>query len=129
MADNVDITPGSGATVAADEIGGALYQRMKPCVGGDGEAVDVSRGNPMPVEITSVMVALLAAIERLNTPMWIDPVTARLRVSLDAISGSHTLATVSTLSSLANLGGTRTDTIVFDQMMNNYANTVRPRIT
>ena len=41
MADNVGYTPGSGATVAADEIGGILFQRVKPVVGADGTAVDV----------------------------------------------------------------------------------------
>jgi hypothetical protein len=40
MADNVDITPGTGATVAADLIGGALYQRAKIAVGADGVASD-----------------------------------------------------------------------------------------
>ena len=36
MADNVGYTPGSGATVAADDIGGALHQRIKFTLGGDG---------------------------------------------------------------------------------------------
>jgi hypothetical protein len=49
MADNVGYTPGSGATVAADDIGGVLYQRIKPTFGADGSAVDVSSANPMPV--------------------------------------------------------------------------------
>jgi hypothetical protein len=40
MADNVSITPGSGATVAADDIGGVLHQRVKVGVGADGTAVD-----------------------------------------------------------------------------------------
>lgn len=44
MADNVAITPGTGATVAADDIGGVLYQRVKPAIGADGTAVDVSAG-------------------------------------------------------------------------------------
>lgn len=40
MADNVDITPGAGATVAADLVGGALHQRVKLSVGADGSAAD-----------------------------------------------------------------------------------------
>jgi hypothetical protein len=36
VADNVGYTPGSGATVAADDIGGALHQRIKLTLGGDG---------------------------------------------------------------------------------------------
>lgn len=49
MADNVGYTPGTGATVAADEIGGVLHQRVKIGVGVDGTAVDVSSSNPMPI--------------------------------------------------------------------------------
>lgn len=40
MADNVDISPGSGATIAADDISGVLYQRVKVAVGADGTGVD-----------------------------------------------------------------------------------------
>jgi hypothetical protein len=49
MVDNVGYTPGTGATIAADDIGGVLHQRVKLGVGGDGVAVDVSSANPMPV--------------------------------------------------------------------------------
>ena len=49
MADNVGYTPGSGATVAADDIGGVLHQRVKIGIGEDGTAVDVSATNPMPI--------------------------------------------------------------------------------
>lgn len=40
MADNVAYTPGSGATIAADEIGGVLHQRVKLSLGADGSAAD-----------------------------------------------------------------------------------------
>jgi hypothetical protein len=49
MADNVGYTPGSGATVAADDIGGALYQRVKLTHGADGSATDASKAAPLPV--------------------------------------------------------------------------------
>lgn len=49
MADNVGYTPGTGATVAADEIGGVLHQRVKLGIGDDGVAVDVSATNPLPI--------------------------------------------------------------------------------
>jgi len=50
MADNIGYTPGVGATVAADDIGGVIYQRLKLVLGGDGvNAGDVAVGNPMPV--------------------------------------------------------------------------------
>jgi hypothetical protein len=50
--DNVGYTPGSGATIAADDVSGVLYQRVKIGVGVDGVATDVSATNPMPVSGT-----------------------------------------------------------------------------
>lgn len=49
MADNMDVTPGSGKSIAADEIASVLYQRIKPTFGVDGSATDVSSSNPLPV--------------------------------------------------------------------------------
>lgn len=49
MADNVGYTPGSGATVAADDVGGVLHQRVKLTLGADGVSNgDVSASNPIP---------------------------------------------------------------------------------
>jgi hypothetical protein len=39
MADDIDITPGTGATVATDDVGGKHYQKIKVAIGADG-AVD-----------------------------------------------------------------------------------------
>lgn len=49
MADNVAITPGAGATIAADDIAGVLWQRIKVGWGADGVAGDVTATNPLPV--------------------------------------------------------------------------------
>jgi hypothetical protein len=51
MADNVAITPGTGATVAADDIAGVLHQRVKISIGADGTAADwpVGSGNQSAV--------------------------------------------------------------------------------
>lgn len=50
MADNVGYTPGEGATIAADDVGGVLVQRVKLTFGGDGVADDVATGNGLPVD-------------------------------------------------------------------------------
>lgn len=42
MADNVDVTPGTGVTVAADDIGGVFFQRVKLAVGADGAGTDLN---------------------------------------------------------------------------------------
>jgi hypothetical protein len=120
MADNVGYTPGSGATVAADDIGGILHQRVKLSIGEDGSATDASRENPVPMEaigelieaIEAQRMALQALVRTIGQSM---PDTAgRLRVLVDSISASLTLATittvgtvttVSTLSNQTQIGG------------------------
>lgn len=50
MADNVAITPGTGDTVAADDIGTVKYQRVKITPGADVISEgDVSSTNPLPI--------------------------------------------------------------------------------
>jgi hypothetical protein len=51
MVDNVAITAGSGTTIAADDIGGVLHQRVKVSIGADGTAADwpVGSGNQSAV--------------------------------------------------------------------------------
>ena len=50
MSANIAVTPGSGASVAAESIGGALLQRIKMAIGdADADGGDVSLLNPMPV--------------------------------------------------------------------------------
>lgn len=56
MADNLDVTPGTGATIAADDIGAnVLAQRVKPVWGPDGTGndIDVATGKPLPVQMRS----------------------------------------------------------------------------
>lgn len=51
MADNIAVTPGSGATVAADDIGSVWHQRVKLSIGPDGSAADAHDDRPVPVEL------------------------------------------------------------------------------
>lgn len=120
MPDNVGYTPGSGAVVAADEIGGVLYQRAKIVHGEDGTAVDASATNPLPVaaygELVEALEAQRMALQALTRSIGqsMPDVAGRLRVAIDAISASLTLAavttvttvtTVSTVSNQTNVGG------------------------
>lgn len=50
MADNVQITAGSGTSIATDDVGGIQYQRTKVTFGADGSATDVSTSAPLPVQ-------------------------------------------------------------------------------
>jgi hypothetical protein len=107
MADNVGYTPGSGATVAADEIGGVLYQRAKVVVGEDGVATDVSQANPMPMaavgELIEAIEALRMAVHSLTRSVGLAmPDTGgRLRVNVE----TGALTTLTTLTNQTNVGG------------------------
>lgn len=49
MSDNVEVSGGVGVVIAADEIGSAKYQRVKVNHGIDGQTVDASHTDPLPV--------------------------------------------------------------------------------
>jgi hypothetical protein len=53
MVDNIAITPGTGATVATDDVGGIQYQRVKLTWGTDGIAndADIATGKPLPSQL------------------------------------------------------------------------------
>lgn len=58
MADNVNITAGDGTDiVAADDIGGAKYQRVKLNLGLDGVASDINKGQQTMTESVPVVIA------------------------------------------------------------------------
>lgn len=61
MADNIDVTPGTGKTISADEIAGVLVQRVKVQYGSDGSATDVDTGTPLPVTVIANTLATGAA--------------------------------------------------------------------
>lgn len=68
MADNLAVTPGSGAVVALDEVGGVLHQRVKVGFGVDGAYSDVSNVAPLPTVDNNTQ-AILSAISTLNDTM------------------------------------------------------------
>jgi hypothetical protein len=82
MADNVGYTPGSGATVAADDIGGVLHQRVKLTVGPDGVSNgDVSATNPLPIQGSVLidgtpLVQIDGGVAITNTPLDVNVVSA-----------------------------------------------------
>lgn len=93
MADNIGYTPGSGATIAADDIGGALLQRIKVVIGADGvNDGDVSLANPMPIQGVGELVEQLSAIRTLlqsltrTVGMTMPDSAGRLLVRIDASS-------------------------------------------
>lgn len=130
MADNVGYTPGTGATVAADEIAGVLHQRVKIGVGGDGVAVDVSEENPMPVADAQSGNLLLRILQMLMAPLGYDKSLGRQRGTVVVESGTvNTVTTVTSVSNIGGIGGLSAQMTVFDQNRSAWAQCVRSRIT
>lgn len=120
MADNV-VLPGTGETIAADDIGGVLYQRVKLTHGADGVAHETSNNNPLPVDVTEgelleQLSALRYAIQSLTRSIGLalpnavgQPImearqaTASNLNATVSIAGSQTLATVTTVSTVSTL--------------------------
>lgn len=119
MADNIGYTPGAGAIIAADDVGGALLQRIKVVVGADGvNDGDVSLANPMPIQGVGELVEQLAAIRMLlqsltrSVGQAMPDAAGRLIVNIGAAPvsvpvsiGNGTVTTVQTLQNQTQIGG------------------------
>jgi hypothetical protein len=130
MPDNVAYTPGAGATIAADEIAGVLYQRVKPVTGVDGEASDVSQQNPMPIaaygELLEAIEAMRMAINSLTRTIGlaqVNPLTGRMLVDGSGVTQpvNGSLSSISQVSLVANtqqVGGQNANSFVpsFERM-------------
>jgi hypothetical protein len=133
MADNVGYTPGTGATVAADEIGGVLHQRVKVGIGSDGTAVDISEANPMPVDVgPRAWLGLILAriLSLMSSPPGYRQDTKRYQASAILESGTvTTVTTVTTASNLVNMNGLASDRLILNQNFSAWAAVHRSRIS
>jgi hypothetical protein len=107
MSDNVGYTPGSGALVAADEIDGILFQRVKMTHGTDGTAVDASAEAPLPVIDFYAADELSRIHALLSSPQGYDRSIQRSRVTATLESG--TVTTVTTVSNVSSVSAFGTD--------------------
>ena len=57
MADNVAITPGVGANIAADDVGSVYFQKIKLDAGGDGASVPIVAGQQTMAASVPVVLA------------------------------------------------------------------------
>ena len=118
MADNVGYTPGVGATIAADDIGGILYQKVKMIHGADGIAHETADNNPLPVtatqELMQAIEAMRMAIQSLARTVGlaqVNPLTGRMLVDgsgvTQPVSGTVSANQSGTwnITNLATLGG------------------------
>lgn len=116
MADNV---PTSDANIATDELqtlNGVAQsdpkphaQRVKPIFGPDNSGTDVSLENGMPVQAVGELIEALEAqrfalVALMNTfGRSLPDVAGRMRVAIDAISASLTLATITTVGTVSTV--------------------------
>ena len=139
MADNVGYTPGSGATVAADDVGGVLYQRVKIAVGSDGSASDATDANPLPTSDAPTQNLLFRILQMLMAPLGYDKSLGRQRGTVVVESGTvttvstvttvTTCATVTTVGGITNIGGYPGQMLLNHQNLSAWAQCVRARIT
>jgi hypothetical protein len=136
MADNTTL-PGTGDVIAADDIGGVKYQRIKLAHGADGEAVDASTVNPVPVQDSDGNGILGRILQMLLSPLGYDKSLQRQRGTVIVESGlisaniaaNQDIRTVTTLTNQTNIGGFNADVPVRAQVNAAWALNVRARIT
>src|SRR6478736_6712427 len=110
MADNIDMTPGIGKTVATDEIGGIHYQRVKVGSGVDGVWNDASASTPIPMSLYDGAGNLIASLPVLGNSVQINASFARPADTTtytigDAVSNSTSAPTVLTFTGIARTSG------------------------
>ena len=107
MADNVTL-PGTGQSVATDDIGGNQYQRVKLIKGTEGvNDGDISDANPWPVKDQDAVFLLNRLLVALSSPQGYDRSLQRQRGTVVIESGTvttvSTVTTCSTVSSVSNI--------------------------
>jgi hypothetical protein len=134
MSDNVGYTPGSGATIAADNIGGVLHQRVKVTIGPDGvNAGDVSAANPLPTTTGPLEWFMRQIRDLLMSPRAYDSAQNRMRQT--AIIESGTVTTVSTVTTVTDItrlngfGALPAEAMARHQNLVAWQSVVRSRIT
>lgn len=85
MADNVDITPGTGKTVATDDVGGIQYQRIKLDAGGDGATVPVLAGVGAAADGLRVALAASSTVAATNAGVFAVQVDGAALTALQLI--------------------------------------------
>jgi hypothetical protein len=108
MPDNVNITPGVGAAIAADDVGGVLHQQVKMTLGGDGVSEgSVSSSNPLPVAAVGELIEALEAL-RFRLGILVSQmattqpdVSGKMRAILGVDSNLGTISSVSGVNNVA----------------------------
>lgn len=105
MADNINVTPGSGAVIAAKDQAGVLHQQsLLETLDASGVPVNVSANAPIPTSDGILSDLLRRIIALLMSPRGYDKSQARQRVTAAVESGTiTTVTTVTTCSTVSNM--------------------------
>lgn len=129
MVDNVAVTPGTGATIATDDVAGVQFQKVKIDLGGDGLSSPLVRGqqtaaNSLPITLPSDQGAI--AVTDNGGSLTVDgTVTANLAAGVNNIgdvdiltiaAGDNNIGNVDvvTLPNVTLAAGTNTNEVVGD---------------
>lgn len=130
MADNLGYTPGSGATVATEDVGGVHHQRVLMEAMVDGVPADVSDANPLPVKDEESRGLLMRILQMLMAPLGYDKSLQRQRGTVVVESGTvTTVTTVTTVGNIFSIGTYNAQMQVLDTNRTAWAQCVRARIT
>jgi hypothetical protein len=99
MADNLGYTPGTGALVATDDVGGVQFQKLKLDIGGDGVSTPLVAGSAASASCLPVVIASDQAAFAVNARAFDGAGTA---ITSTAASGKQRLDV--TLASAATVG-------------------------
>lgn len=94
MADNVNITPGAGATIAADDVIGVLYQNVKLDMGGDGASVPWLGATKTAESGRTMLHAKVALAASQTGATVLDPTTGKKFVLKKVVISCATAGTV-----------------------------------
>jgi hypothetical protein len=93
MADNIQVTQGTGTVMATDDIGSVQYPRVKVSWGVDGSAVDASATNPFPVDTLAALgVSRLVAMGATSTNLALTTTTRRVSIHA-TVAGFYAVGT------------------------------------
>lgn len=89
MPDNFGIAVGTDATIAADEVGGVLFQRVKVALGADGVAVDLPGDATFGARVDVSRVAgNVTVVAGAGAPLAVRPSDGSVFLSTFPVSGS-----------------------------------------
>lgn len=92
MADDVEITPGSGAVIAADDVSSVYYQKVKLDVGGDGATLPVTgTANALPTKSLDDVITIDA------TPSTDALADGDVAFDTQEVAGAATAANITTI--------------------------------